>query len=57
MHKKNDAICIGENSKVTQHDPYLENSYVGDDEYHIEATNFHILAVNATNNNAPICQI
>ena len=28
MHKTNDEICIGENAKVTQHDPDFENAYV-----------------------------
>ena len=26
MHQTNDEICIRENSKVTQHDPDLENA-------------------------------
>ena len=24
MHQTNDGICIGENAKVTQHDPYFQ---------------------------------
>ena len=43
MHKKNDKICIGENSKVTQHDPELENA---NDKEHPEAHHFPIIAVN-----------
>ena len=31
MHQTNDEIRIGENAKVTQHDPDYENADVGDD--------------------------
>ena len=56
MHKKNDEIRIGENAKVTQHDPDFENYIVGDDEDHLEAPHRPILAVNVSNNNAHIFQ-
>ena len=56
MHQTNDWICIRENAKVTQHDPYFENANVGDDEEHIEAHNCPILAVNVANNNARVFQ-
>ena len=51
MHQTNDEICIGENAKVTQHDPDLQNFDVGDDEENIEAPHRPILAVNVANNN------
>ena len=56
MHQTNDGFCIGENAKVTQHDPDFENSDEGDDEEHLEAYHSTILAVNVANNNACICQ-
>ena len=57
MHEKNDEFRIGENAKVTQHDPDFEKADVGDDEEHIEAPNFPITDVNFEKNNARICQI
>ena len=56
MHKKNDEICIGEDPKVTQHDPDFENSNEGDDEEHLEAPHLPILAVNVAKNNFCIRQ-
>ena len=56
MHKKNDEIRIGENAKVTQHDPDFENSDVGDDEEHLEAPHRPIIAVNVAKKNARINQ-
>ena len=35
MHQTNEKIHIGENSKVTQHDPYFENAGKIDDEEHL----------------------
>ena len=46
MHKKNDEICIEENTKVTQHDPDFKNADVGDVEEHLEAHHIPILDVN-----------
>ena len=34
-HQKNDENRIGENAKVTQHDPEFENTDEGDNEEHI----------------------
>ena len=51
MHQTNDEICIGENAKATQYDPEFENA---NNEEHLEAPNFPILAVNAVKNNARI---
>ena len=56
MHQTNDDIRIGENAKVTQHDPYFENFDVVDDEENIESHHHPILAVNVANNNTCICQ-
>ena len=56
MHQTNDEIRIGENAKVTQHDPYFENYIVGDDEDHLEAPHLPIIAVNVAKNNSHICQ-
>ena len=56
MHQTNDEVRIGENAKVTQHDPDSKNSDVGDDEEHLEAPHHPILSVNVTKNNACICQ-
>ena len=56
MHQTNDEICIGENSKVTQHYPYFRNADVGDNEDHLEAPHRPILAVNVEKNNAHIFQ-
>ena len=56
MHQTNDDIRIGENSKVTQHDPDFENCAVGDNEKHIEAPHSPILAVNVAKTNARIFQ-
>ena len=56
MHQTNDEICIGENTKVTQHDPDFENAYVGDDEENLEAPHRPILALNVANNNTCIYQ-
>ena len=57
MHQTNDTICIRENVKVIQHDPDFENSDEGDDEEHLDAPHFPILAVNVANDNACICHI
>ena len=46
MHQTNDKIRIGENAKVTQHDPEFENADESGDEEHIESPHFLILAVN-----------
>ena len=54
-HQKNDEICIGENAKVTQHDPEFENADEGDNEEHLESPHIPILDVNFTKNNARIC--
>ena len=56
MYQTNDEVRIGENAKVTQHDPDYENSDVGDDEEHLEAPHRPILDVNVAKNNACICQ-
>ena len=56
MHQTNDKICIGENAKVTQHDPDFENTDEGDDEEHLEAPHHPILAVNFAKNNDRIRQ-
>ena len=57
MHKQNDAIRIGKNTEVTQHDPDFENENVGDDEEHLEAPHCPILVVNVTSNNDRIRNI
>ena len=44
IHQTNDKTCIGENAKVTQHDPEFENS---NDEEHLEAPHRPILAENS----------
>ena len=44
MHQTNDEICIGENSKVTQHYPEFKNANY---EEHLESPPHTILAVNA----------
>ena len=46
---KKDEICIGESSKVTQHDPDFANADVDDDEEHLEAPHNPILDVNFVN--------
>ena len=56
MHQTNDDIHIGENSKVTQHDPDFENDNVGDDEEHLEAPHRLMLDVNVANKNYRIRQ-
>ena len=56
MHQTNDAIRIGENAKVNQHDPDFKNADVGDDEEHLESPHRPILSANDTNNNDCICQ-
>ena len=56
MHQTNDKICIGENAKVTQHDPDFEIFDVGDDEENIESTRCPILSVNVAEKNYCICQ-
>ena len=56
MHLKNDDIRIGENAKVTQHDPYFENADVGDDEEHLESPHHPTLDLNAVKNSARIFQ-
>ena len=52
IHQTDDAICIRENAKVTQHDPDFGNANVGGDEEHLEAPHCPILAINVTKNNA-----
>ena len=54
IHQTDDAISIGENSKVAQHDPDFENAYLGDDEEHLEAPRFPILSLKVANNHARI---
>ena len=56
MHQTNDEIRIRENAEVTQHDPDLENNYVGYDEEHIEASHWNILDVKLAMKNARISQ-
>ena len=56
MHQRNDDIRIGENSKVTQHDPDFVNSDGGGDEEHLEAPNCPIIAANVSKNNSRIFQ-
>ena len=56
MHQTNYEIFIGENAKVTQHDPDFKNSDVGDDEENLEAPHHPIRAVNVAKNNACIFQ-
>ena len=56
MHQTNDEICIGENAKVTQHDPKFENVEEGDDEEHLDSPRRPILAVNVVKKIAHICQ-
>ena len=46
MHQTNDKICIGENAKVTQHDPQFDNTDEGDYEEHLEAPHLSILDLN-----------
>ena len=55
-HNNNNVICIGENDKVTQHDPGFENNNEGDDEEHLEAPHHLILAINIAKKNDRICQ-
>ena len=55
-HQTNDKICIKENAKVTQHDPYFKNADEGDDEEHLEAPHLPILFVNVAKNNDCIRQ-
>ena len=57
MHQTNDEIRIGENDKVTQHDPDFENADEGDDEDNLEAPRHPIIAVNFAKNNACVRQI
>ena len=56
MHQTSDEIRIGENVKVTQHDPYFKNANVGDDAEHLKAPHCPILAINFSQKNARICQ-
>ena len=56
MHQTNDGICIGENAKATQHDPYFKNSNEVDDEEHLEAPHCPILDLNVSKNNARVFQ-
>ena len=55
-HQTNDEICIGENAKVTQHNPDTKHSDVGDDKENIESPYCLILDVNVAKNNACILQ-
>ena len=57
MHQTNDEISIEENSKATQHDPYVKNSDVGDNEENLEAPHYPIISVNVANKDNRICQI
>ena len=48
--------CIGENAKVTQHDPDYENADEGDNEENLKAPHCTLLDANVTNNSSRICQ-
>ena len=54
MFQTIEEIRIGENTKVTQHDPDFENADEGDDEEHIEGPHRPILAINIAKNIAHI---
>ena len=56
MHQTNEKIHLGENAKVTQHDPDFVNADEGDDEEHLEAPDCPIIAANVAKNNSHICQ-
>ena len=43
MHQRNEKMRIGENAKVTEHDPDFENAKY---EEHLEAPLHHILDIN-----------